>query len=100
MKTLPFHREEGKDRVLVECADGMVEVHSRCAYCSHCVGVRVGKRQMPAPQRQALQGVIRGSAPDENLMNAAIMFNTLVRDGAAIECDDDSDLGYHSLYRR
>jgi len=31
-------------------------------------------------------------------MNAAMMFNTLVRDGNAISCDDDADAGYLALY--
>jgi hypothetical protein len=31
-------------------------------------------------------------------MNAAMMFNTLVRDGAAIECSDDANHGYEGLY--
>jgi hypothetical protein len=31
-------------------------------------------------------------------MNAAMLFNTLVRDGDAIECDDDKDTGFSGLY--
>ncbi|KUG20495.1 hypothetical protein ASZ90_009758 [hydrocarbon metagenome] len=38
-------------------------------------------------------------APDEGLLNAAMMFNSLIRDGAAIECDDDADQGFSHLYR-
>jgi hypothetical protein len=32
------------------------------------------------------------------LMNAAMMFNSLVRDGTAIACDDDKNTGYLALY--
>jgi hypothetical protein len=98
MKTLEFHRNEKKDRVTVTCADGEVSVYSHCAYCIHCKGVRVGKRVTPTPQSQAYTDIRRGTVPDENLMNAAMMFNTLVRDGSAIECDDDANQGYHSRY--
>jgi len=31
-------------------------------------------------------------------MNAAMMFNTLIRDGHAIACDDDANAGYAALY--
>jgi len=98
MKTLEFQRDEKKDRVTVACADGEVSVYSHCAYCIHCKGVRVGKRLTPTPQSQAFLDIRRGTAPDENLMNAAMMFNTLVRDGSAIECDDDANQGYRSRY--
>lgn len=100
MKTLPFQREEKKERVMVECADGMVSVHTRCAYCRHCVGVRVRNRVIPAPQKQALQDVRRGVGMDEVLLNAAMMFNSLVRDGSALECDDDTNEGFRSLFDR
>jgi hypothetical protein len=80
MKTLEFHRDEKKSRVNVACADGEVSVYSQCAYCKHCKGILVGK------------------APDESLMNAAMMFNTLVRDGSAIECDDDANEGFITRY--
>ena len=49
----------------------------------------MGSRTVPMPQMQALNDMKRGRLADENLMNAAMMFNTLVRDGTAIECDDD-----------
>lgn len=97
MKTLIFLRDEKKQRVTVACADGDVSVYSRCAYCRHCNGVRIGNRVVPSPQAQALTDMKRGSAPDETLMNAAMMFNTLIRDGTAIECDDDGE-GYRSRY--
>ena len=74
MKTLSFVRDEKKGRVTVACAEGPVSVSTKCAYCRHCKG------------------------SDENLMNAAMMFNTLVRDGNAISCDDDADAGYLALY--
>ena len=98
MKTLPFQRDEKKDRVTVACADGNVSVYSHCAYCRHCHGVRAGNRVVPTPQMQALNDMRRGVSADENLMNAAMMFNTLVRDGSAIECDDDANNGYLGLY--
>ena len=99
MKTLPFKREESRDEVKVECADGWVSVYRKCAYCIHCAGVRVGKRIFPAPQKEKIKGIKRGSGSDEDLLNAAIMFNTLIRDGDAIECDDDENEGYSPLYR-
>jgi hypothetical protein len=99
MKTLEFHRDESSDRVTVTCAGREVSVYSHCNYCQHCAGVRVGRRTIPTPQRQALSGVRRGASPDENLLNAAIMFNTLVRDGTAIECEDDAGEGFRTMYR-
>ncbi len=99
MKTLDFHRDEKGSRTTVMCADGEVSVHSHCGYCRHCKGVRMGSRTIPTPQQQALSGVRQGMNPDENLMNAAIMFNTIVRDGSAIECSDDENAGFKSLYR-
>ncbi len=39
MKTLAFVRDEKKGRVAVACADGMVSVSSRCAYCRYCTGL-------------------------------------------------------------
>jgi len=100
MKTLPFHRDEKKDRVTVACADGDVSVYSHCAYCMHCKGVYVGNRPVPAPQNQALTDIRRGAsgAGDENLMNSAMMFNSLIRDGSAIECADDANEGFRKLY--
>lgn len=98
MKSLPFQRDEKKNRVTVACADGDVSVYSQCAYCRHCTGVRVGSRVVPTPQMQVLNDIRRGSSADENLMNAAMLFNTFVRDGSAIECDDDADQGYLGLY--
>ena len=98
MKTLPLIREEGSDQVTVECADGSVSVHTKCAYCVHCEGVRVGRRVMPAPLKQALKDLRKGTTPDEALFSAAMMFNTLIRDGSAIECSDDANEGFRSLY--
>ena len=31
-------------------------------------------------------------------MQAAMMFNAYVRDGSAVECDDDADEGYAPRY--
>ncbi len=98
MKTLEFARDEKKDRVTVACADGMVSVYSKCAYCKHCRGVVVGKRVAPSPQAEALDAIRKGKGSDENLMNAGMMFNTLIRDGHAIACDDDANAGYMALY--
>ena len=98
MKSLAFQRDEKKNKVTVTCADGEVSVYSHCAYCRHCNGVRVGNRVVSTPQMQALNDVRKGVAGDENLMNAAMLFNTLIRDGTAIECDDDNDKGYIGLY--
>jgi hypothetical protein len=98
MKTLAFVRDEKKDRVTVACADGMVSVSSTCAYCRHCTGIVVGKRVAPAPQKEALDAIHLGRGSDESLMTAAMMFNTLVRDGSAIACDDDANAGFLKLY--
>lgn len=99
MKVLEFHRDEQRDRATVTCAGREVSVYSHCGYCRHCKGVRVGGRTIPTPQQQAVSGVKQGMSPDENLLNAAVMFNTLVRDGSAIECSDDENTGFSSLYR-
>ena len=99
MKTLPFERDEKKNRVLVSCADGDVSVYSHCAYCRYCKGVWVGKRLTPTPQQQALNDIRKGSATDDNLMNAAMLFNTLIRDGSAIECEDDANKGFVGMYK-
>ena len=98
MKTLPFQRDDKKQRVTVACADGDVSVYSHCAYCRFCTGVRVGNRLTPAPQSQALGDVRKGRASDDNLMNAAMLFNSLIRDGSAIECSDDENRGFSNLY--
>jgi len=98
MKSLVFQRDEKKNKVVVTCADGDVSVYSHCAYCRHCKGVRVGNRVVSTPQMQALNDVRKGVAGDDNLMNAAMMFNTLIRDGTAIECADDDNTGYIGLY--
>jgi len=98
MKTLPLQRDEKKGRVTVACTDGNISVYSRCAYCRHCKGVRMGNRLEPSPQSQALSEVRKGVGSDDALMNAAMMFNTLVRDGSAIECSDNENIGFASLY--
>ena len=98
MKTLEFVRDEKKDRVTVACADGLVSVSSRCAYCRHCTGIVVGKRVAPSPQKEALDALRQGRGSDDSLMTAAMMFNTLVRDGNAIACGDDANTGFLKLY--
>jgi hypothetical protein len=100
MKTLLFRREGRRDQVTVDCADGPISVHSKCAYCIHCQGIRVSQRVIPSPIAQAFQNIRKGSSPDENLMNAALMFNTLIRDGEAVECDDDANKGFESRFHR
>ncbi|MGA7627555.1 MAG: hypothetical protein WCA60_03610 [Methanoregula sp.] len=52
----------------------------------------------PSPQIKALEDVRHLGVADETLMNAALMFNALVRDGSAIECDDDKNEGFRKLY--
>jgi len=98
MKTLQFERDAKKNRVTVPCADGNVSVYSQCAYCRHCKGIWAGKRLAPAPQVKALADLRLGSAGDDTLMNAAMMFNTLVQDGSAVECDDDANEGFRKLF--
>jgi hypothetical protein len=98
MKSLPFQRITGKNNVMVDCSGKPVSVYSACAYCSHCVGIRVGNRVIQSPQVGALNDLRRRGAADEVLMNAAMMFNTLVRDGAAVECSDDKNEGYSKLF--
>ena len=94
MTTLPFHRDDKKNRVTVTCADGEISVYSYCAYCRRCKGIWVGKRLIPSPQAQALSDVKQGSAGDDSLMNAAMMFNTYIRDGVALECEGDGNQGF------
>ncbi|MFY9800501.1 MAG: hypothetical protein WAK10_04555 [Methanoregula sp.] len=98
MKTLPFQRDEKKSRVTVTCADGDISVYSHCAYCRHCKGIWVGKRLVPSPQIQVLSEFKKGSSGDDTLMNAAMMFNTLIRDGSSLDCDDDGNEGFRRLY--
>jgi hypothetical protein len=98
MKTLQFTRDEKKNRVTVGCADGEKSVYSHCAYCRHCKGIRIGNRLSPTPQSRALADVRRGSAGDESLMNAAMLFNSLVRDGTALDCDAGESEGFKGLY--
>jgi hypothetical protein len=98
MKTLPFQRDEKKSRVTVICADGDISVYSHCAYCRHCKGIWVGKRLVPCPQIQVLSELKKGTADDDSLMNAAMMFNTLIRDGSSLDCDDDENQGFRGLY--
>ncbi len=98
MKTLPFQRDEKKSRVTVTCADGDISVYSYCAYCMHCKGIWMGKRLVPSPQIQMLSELKKGTAGDDSLMNAAMMFNTLIRDGSSLDCDDDENQGFRGLY--
>lgn len=98
MKSLPFQRDTVKNRVTVECVGRSVSVYSSCAYCWHCKGVRAGTRLVLSPQVKALEELRNRRSDDDQLMNAAMMFNALVRDGSALECDDDKNEGFRKLY--
>ena len=98
MKILPLKRTGPNDMVKVDCADGEVSVYSRCAYCANCEGVVVGKRLIPMPQKQKADKMRYGMAGDDDLLNAQMMFNTLIRDGSAIACKDDANKGFKDLY--
>jgi hypothetical protein len=58
----------------------------------------VGKRLVSPPQTQVLSELKKGTAGDDSLMNAAMMFNTLIRDGSSLECDDDENQGFRRLF--
>ena len=99
MKTLPFNRTGPNDMVKVTCADEReVSVYSRCAFCIHCEGVAVGRREMPNPMKKIIGDMKMGAGGDEDLQNAQMMFNTLIRDGSALLCNDDENKGFESLY--
>ena len=98
MKLLVLNRDEEKQKVTVKCAGKDVSVYSRCAYCKFCEGVQVGKRVIATPQKEKMTGIKKGRTPDEELMNAAMMFNTLIRDGTDIICGDDDGQGFTSMY--
>jgi hypothetical protein len=99
MKTLPLTKDASGNRATVDCADGEVSAYRHCAFCEHCKGVRVGPRVYSSPQDQVLKDVKRGAAADEALMNAALQFNQLIRDGVAIECADQDNQGFKPRYR-
>jgi len=99
MKSLPILRDSASDKVQVECASGKLAVHTRCSICIHCKGVKVGARVMPSPY-DTISGQIRtGAMPPEALMEAAMQFNTLIRDGTELACDDDKGEGYTPRFR-
>ena len=98
MKTLAIYRAEGSDRATVTCDDGEVSTHVRCAYCIHCRGIRVGARVFPPPQEQASKNITKGVSSDEELMNAQMMFNTLMTTASGIDCDDDRGEGFRSRH--
>jgi hypothetical protein len=101
MKTLPFIRG-ANDRITVECATGEVPIHTRCAYCKYCIGIRVQKRLTPSPIAQIYQKVQRGQASDQELLTAGMMFNTLVADprAEAIDCGDEKGEGFSRMTSR
>jgi hypothetical protein len=98
MKTLALNHDKEKDRVTVKCAGKDVSVYSQCAYCKYCDGVLVGKRVINTPQKDKMAGVKKGTTQDEELLNAAMMFNTLIRDGSAIICANETESGFLSMY--
>jgi len=49
---------------------------------------------MPSPYGNAFSQIKGGSVPPEILMEAAMQFNSLVRDGSAVACDDENGKGY------
>jgi len=54
---------------------------------------------MPSPYEQAMSQIRGGTVPPEILMEAAMQFNSLVRDGTAIACTDDNNQGYTPRFR-
>lgn len=92
MKILPLKKE--KDNAYVECATGDVEVHRTCSNCTNCKSIQVGARMMPSPYDGTLTKLRSGKAQPEQLMEAAMQFNLLVRDGTALGCGDDTGKGY------
>ncbi len=99
MRSLPIIKESGTDKAYVECASGRLPVHTRCSYCLHCKGILVGARIMPSPYEQASSQIRTTGAPPEVLMEAAMHFNSLVRDGTAVSCDDENGEGYSPRFR-
>ncbi|MDD1724878.1 MAG: hypothetical protein LUQ07_07100 [Methanospirillum sp.] len=99
MKSLPILREQGSDKAYVECTSGKVPVHTKCSYCLNCKGILVGARVMPSPYDNASSQIKGGSVPPEILMEAAMQFNSLVRDGSAVACEDEKDGGYAPRFR-
>ncbi|HJJ98712.1 MAG TPA: hypothetical protein O0X23_00645 [Methanocorpusculum sp.] len=101
MKTLPLNRRpNGKATVL--CQDKEVSVHSSCAFCAYCAGIRVNRRVTPNPYAQALHGSKGGLSLDQQLMEGLMQFNTVIEDANAtdIECSDDAGCGFVTLTRR
>lgn len=75
-----------------------VSVYSKCAFCAHCEGVVVGRREMPNPQKKAMADMRFGGGGDEELQNAQMTFNLFIRDGSALLCSDDKNEGFLSVY--
>jgi len=94
MKSIPILRESGSDKAYVECASGKLSVHTRCSYCLNCKGIQVGARVMPSPYESVFGQMRKGEMPPESLMEAAMQFNSLVRDGTSVACGDESGKGY------
>lgn len=85
--------------VKVTCAEEReVSVYSRCAFCIHCEGAVVGRREMPNPVKKALADSKLGAAGDEDVQQAQMMLNIFFRDGSALLCSDDANKGFKSLY--
>mgnify|MGYP007023464133 FL=1 len=60
----------------------------------NCKGIQVGARVMPSPYESAFSRISGGSVPPEMLMEAAMQFNSLVRDGSSVACNDEKGEGY------
>ncbi|HOL40228.1 MAG TPA: hypothetical protein PLY78_00145 [Methanospirillum sp.] len=54
---------------------------------------------MPSPYENAFSQMRGNAAPPEILMEAAMQFNSLVRDGSAVACDDEKGQGYTPRFR-
>lgn len=65
----------------------------------NCKGIQVGARVMPSPYETAYSQIKGGSVPPEILMEAAMQFNSLVRDGSAVACDDEKGHGYTPRFK-
>ena len=96
MKILPLRKEKGN--AYVACVTGEVEVHRTCSYCVSCKGIQIGLRMMPSPYDGTFAKLKSGKAEPEQLMESAMQFNTLVRDGTALGCADDDGKGYTSRF--
>ena len=54
---------------------------------------------MPSPYETISSQIRTGVMPPEALMEAAMQFNTLVRDGTELACNDDAGAGYTRRFK-